>query len=172
MALVQTTARTAGPRRRPLSHTLPCAAALVGVVPLLIGTAACGRTDSTADQRQASCVAPFIRADPTRSPPRPGHPTTFGAVQPGQQLRVYGWWYYKGRCEDTQPTAARSTPARHVLLTLVTAGHRTKPLATARPHSPQASFTVTVSVPGEATLGPASISDSHGHAIDLDIVQT
>jgi hypothetical protein len=164
--------RTAAPWR-VFRGAAMCAISLACAGAMLAGMAACGQTGNSGDRGQASCVAPFIRADPRRSPPDPGHPATFGHVRPGQRISVYGWWYYGGPCADS-PTADRSISPRisggSVQLTLTTADHRTATLATVRPEGADASFVATVAVPAEATPGPASISDGHGDVINLDIV--
>jgi len=142
------------------------AAAVAGVV--AFSQAACSSAH-TSDHGQASCVAPFIRADPTRSPPDPGHPTTFGQVKPGQRLSIHGWWYYGGQCLDTQATG-QSVPASSIQLSLTTADHQTATLATVDPRGDDASFVTSVDVPDNAVAGPATITDGRGHVIDLVIV--
>ncbi len=164
--------RSAAAPWRRLRRAATCAISLGCAGAMLAGAAACGQTGNSGDRGQASCAAPFIRADPTRSPPDPGHPTTFGDVRPGQRISVYGWWYYGGPCADN-PIADQSISPRisagSVRLTLTMADHRTETLVTVRPEGADASFVATVAVPAWATAGPASISDGHGHVIDLDV---
>lgn len=94
---------------------------------------------------QASCVAPFLRADQRVSPPEPGHPSTLGEVRAGQSVTVYGHWYFAGPCVDTV-TAGQPIPAPRALssvrLLLTTDDHRATTLVTVHPQatrSPHAS---------------------------------
>jgi len=157
--------------RRNVIRTAGAAAVVAGVV--AFSPAACSSAH-TSDQGQASCVAPFIRADPTRSPPDPGHPTTFGQVKPGQRISIHGWWYYGGTCVDTQatdqPASGQSVSGSSIQLSLTTADHQTATLATVDPGGDDASFVATVDVPDNAAAGPATITDGRGHTIDLVIV--
>ena len=174
---------TASSRRNVLrtASVAGAAAMVAGVV--AFGPAACSSAH-TSDQGQASCVAPFIRADPTRSPPDPGHPTTFGQVKPGQRISIHGWWYYGGQCVDApttgphatgqpatgQPATGKSVAGSSIQLTLTTADHQTATLTTVDPGGDDASFVATVDVPVDAAAGPATITDGRGNVIDLVIV--
>jgi hypothetical protein len=131
-------------------------------------------TTRTADVgSQGSCVAPFLRADPTRSPPAPGHPTSLGEVAAGHSITVYGWWYYDGPCIDVSKPGQTIPPAHPggaVTVLLTTADGQTATLATAQPRGDDASFAATANIPDNAPLGPATVSDQLGHQVELTIV--
>jgi hypothetical protein len=164
---------TASSRRNVLRTASVAGAAAVVAGVVAFGPTACSSAH-TSDHGQASCVAPFIRADPTRSPPDPGHPTTFGHVKPGQRISIHGWWYYGGQCGDAQasgqPATGQPASTGSVQLSLTTADRQTATLATVDPGGDDASFVATVDVPVNAAAGPATITDGRGHMIDLVIV--
>jgi hypothetical protein len=118
-------------------------------------------------------VAPFLRADPTRSPPGPGQPTSLGEVRAGQSVTVYGWWYYDGPCTDVVEVGQTIPPAHPsgaVALLLTTSDGQTATLATVQPRGDEASFTAIVDVPDNAPPGSATITDQLGHTVELVIV--
>ncbi|MEO8889160.1 MAG: hypothetical protein ABI301_06400 [Jatrophihabitantaceae bacterium] len=174
--------------RRPRpgrNHRLPAlltAAAVVAVVSIAAAVVAGysgarnGGSPATAGASptggvQASCVAPVLGVERNAGPTDPGQPPSLGEVAPGQQVTVFGRWYFRGPCQDTrangQPLPA-ATPVGAVRLSLTTADHRMRVLATVHPDR-NASFAATLTVPADAALGPATISDGQAHVIVLDI---
>jgi hypothetical protein len=145
---------------------------------LLLGAAAAGGAavvacsaghDATTDAAgQASCAAPFLRADQRGRSPEPHHGTTLGGVARGDSVTVYGRWYFGGPCRDVNPTGARR-PATAVPLLLTTADGRTVTLASATPGGRDAAFTATIMIPADAAMGQARISDGEGHYVRLVI---
>ena len=146
------------------------ALASVAVAMLL---AACSSGSRSLDQDAAgSCVAPFLRSDDVRRPPPPHNPTSLGTVTPGQQVTVFGRWYYAGPCHDVltvgqKPRAARAGGA--VQLALTTNDRTTRNVAMGKPSGPEAFFAATFVVPLDAHPGPARISDGQGHVVLLTI---
>jgi len=130
-----------------------------------------GRSATTDAAGQASCVAPFLRADQHGRPPEPHHATTLGRVARGDNVTVYGQWYYGGPCQDVNPTGARP-PATAVPLVLTTSDGRSVTLASATPGGPDASFTAAITIPAAAATGQARISDDQGHYVKLVIVSS
>lgn len=121
-----------------------------------------------------SWVAPFLRSDSERRPPSPAKPSTLGQVLPGQQVTVFGWWYYAGPCNDVFATGGGPSPARpdgSVPLRLTTSDDATRVVAAPRPSGEEATFAATFVVPNDAAVGPARISDDQGHVVTLIIGQ-
>jgi hypothetical protein len=144
---------------------------------LLVGGALVLSACSCASERNSateagSCVAPFLRSDDARHPPSPGRPTTLGRVVPGQQITIFGRWYYAGPCNDVGTIGSTPTPARTgqpVPLQLTTSDHSTRVVATGMPNGPEAGFAATFVLPDDAKVGPARISDGEGHIVTLTI---
>jgi hypothetical protein len=148
--------------------------AVVGVEAALL-RAACssaGGRDAHAADQGSSCVDPFIRSDKERRPPALGSPTTLGRVSPGQQVTVFGWWYYAGPCTDVADGGASPPSARSgasVPIRLTTCDGVTRVVATAKPAGAEARFAATFVVPSDAAAGPARVSDGRGHFVTLTI---
>jgi len=116
---------------------------------------------------QASCVAPFLRADQRAQPPEPDHATSLGVVARGTSVTVYGRWYYSGPCQDKGPTAGARPPAATVSLVLKTSDGHAVTMTSATPKGPDASFAATVTIPAGAAPGKAKISDGRGNYVSV-----
>lgn len=89
-------------------------------------------------------------------------------------MTVFGWWYYGGRCNDVGAPGDSSSPrptGAAVQLRLTTSDGATRPVATATPGGPEATFAATVVVPADAPAGPARISDGQGNVVTLTVAQ-
>ena len=155
---------------RFLAWTRSIIGAAAAVVAILIATSGTSPDGSPPTAGPASCVAPFLRADPQVAPPEPGHPSTFGVVRTGTNVTVYGHWFYGGRCSDGTTHAGTSpNAAGPVRLLLTTSDDAELPLATVQPDD-DASFAAVVTVPATAARGPAIITDGLRELVKLVIV--
>jgi hypothetical protein len=141
----------------------------VAVLVLLL--AGCGA--GTSGRAGPSCVAPFLAAGQTASPPAPGHPAMLGEVHPGQSVTIYGYWYFDGSCADSGESSPLSShsrrPASSISLSLTTADRHRTELGIAHPNS-DASFTATLTIPADSSPGPASIGDGPGDEVELMVL--
>lgn len=151
------------------------AALVVGGAVVLSACSSPGSTDARGGTDEGSCVSPFLRSDSERRPPSPGAPTTLGRVVQGQQVTVFGRWYFAaGPCNDVRATGDNppaAQPGGSVALRLTTSDRASRIVATATPSGADATFAATFVVPDDAAPGPARVSDDRGHMVTLTIVQ-
>lgn len=159
--------------RQPVMGTL--AALLVGGALVLSACSSPGTADAHGGTDEGSCVSPYLRSDSERRPPSPGAPTTLGRVVPGQQVTVFGRWYFAiGPCNDIRAAGENPSPAQpgdSVSLRLTTSDRDSRIVAMAAPSGAEASFAATFVVPDDAAPGPARVSDERGHVVTLTIDQ-
>ena len=112
----------------------------------------------------ASCVGPQLSPEPDPQPDA-RVPVSLGDMPRGEQVTLYGRWYL-AECHDTVEigdTWEPGPPMTDVPLTLTSAGSE-RVLATAHPDQ-QGSFAVTVRIPDDLPLGPATIRDDLGQTL-------
>ena len=160
-------------RRRPILLAVAAAAIIVAAGLMLAVSPSHDSTPRegpgrTADHA-ASCVGPLLTVTKDGREVGPGRRPTLGTVTAGQQVTVYGRWYFAGPCQDTWTSGAGPTPAGRmavVRLSLTASDHRQRVLATVHPDR-SAAFTATLTIPADAAPGPATIDDGAGNLIDL-----
>ena len=119
-----------------------------------------------------SCVAPVLGTAADPQPVRGGNWPSLGQVKQGQQLTVFGKWYFAGPCRDTTTAGAAppsAAPATDVTLSLHTSDGGWHQLATAHPDE-NSDLAATVQIPADATPGPATINDGRRDQLTLVIV--
>jgi hypothetical protein len=177
------TALLGTPRRRRTVPVLLAVASVIAVasigVAVIVTETSSSKGGSSGGNRDnhgnaASCVAPVLSVARNAALPDPGHHPSLGSVARGQRVTVFGRWYFADPCPDTATTGQQlpaAVPSGAVPLSLTTADNRTRVLTTAHPDS-DASFTATLTVPSDAPLGHATITDTHDNVIDLVITSS
>jgi len=135
----------------------PRASALAAVA-ALASLSACGSSHEAAGGSD-SCAAPRLAAHAKVNQMSLAQLKKPVAVHPGQKLHLWGWAYVDS-CKE-QATDKTPQPLAPVTLTLIDhAGHK-QSLGTASPSGSEGTFSATVTIPQNAALGDAHITDDN-----------